>query len=641
MAFDGITLKSIIYELQKSLINGKINKIYEPNKNEIILGIYNASPSMASSNKNLNMESHTSSPTITSSNKNFSLDICIDSSFYRMTLTTHAKPNPMNALNFCMLLRKHILGYKIKNIYSNENMERIATLELEGYNELNDLNTKFLIIELMGKHSNIILTNENHVIIDSLRHLDITSNSSRDILPAHQYISPKNNKKNYLKISDFEEFKDIIKKVPPYNLIKAISNTFTGFSRTFMEYLVLKNNIDPNDFSDKNLQILYDSINFIISNLDSNNICLNLYNKNFKNDISLESENNSNEANTSTLPTEKLNKHSDYVISSGKKENLGINYFIDDFYFKKEEITNFVAYRNSLLKLISHLLKRYNTKLETINQKLDECQNKEKYQLYGELIIANLYRLPHAGVRHTPGHNLQKIELENYYDNNKLVEIPLDPSLSIPDNATKYFKKYDKLKNTYDIVSIQKKKINRDLVYISGIIERIKDCNSIEEIDYIFNEISESTIFKDFLNIPLKNSKFSRNNSVGKKASQKEKSSEPREFNVDGYTVLVGKNNKQNDLLTTKIASKNDIWFHTKDIHGSHVILLNPQDGLKESTLIKVAKLAAYYSKARISSNVPVDYTLVKYVKKPNGSKPGLVIYTNNKTLYVNPESEI
>ena len=278
---------------------------------------------------------------------------------------------------------------------------------------------------------------------------------------------------------------------------------------------------------------------------------------------------------------------------------MDCNFFIDDFYYEKEQNSNFISYRNNLLKLISHILKKYDYRLENINAKLKECNNKDIYKLYGELITANLYKIPKF-------YNADKIELENYYDNNSILLIPLDNTISIANNAKKYFKKYNKLKNALEIVSLQKIETEEELQYIESIIY---------ELEYA----------KDF----LQNSKVSN-----KKDSN---SSTPREFHIDGYTVLVGKNNKQNDYLTTKIASKNDIWFHTKDIHGSHVILKNPASNVSNEILIKCAKLAAYYSKARLSNNVPVDYCLVKYVKKPNGSKPGMVIYTNNKTLNVTP----
>ena len=569
MAFDGITTKSISYELQYSILGGKINKIFEPNKNEVLLSIY-------------------------ANGKNYALNICIDSNLYRIHLTTNAKPNPLNAPNFCMLLRKHLIGYKIKAISSNDNLERIIKIELEGYNELNDLTTKYLMVELMGKHSNIILLNDKFFIIDSLRHLDTLSNSYRDILPAHEYTYPENVKNNFYTIKSAEEFCNLVLTNNVTNLTNFLVGYFTGFSKPFIKNIIIKQNIRNTDFSKDDILKMYEYLSKILNNLDSNHVSLTKY---------------SNEKG-------KL----DYVIDlETKTSNLDINFYIDDFYYNKEANNNYVSYRNNLLKLISHILKKYSLRLESINNKLKECENKDLYKLYGELITANLYKF-------SKDYNSDKVELENYYDNNTILTIPLDNTISIANNAKKYFKKYNKLKNALEIVTLQKNETEEELQYIESIIYELEYAKNIQEVNEIYNEISENPIFKDYIQ--------SNNKTNTKKDAN---ISTPREYHIDGFTVLVGKNNKQNDYLTTKLASPNDIWFHTKDIHGSHVILKNPSENISNDTLIKCAKLAAYYSKGRLSSNVPVDYCFVKYVKKPNGSKPGMVIYTNNKTLNVTP----
>ena len=571
MAFDGIITKTISYELQKVLLDGKINKIFEPNKNEILLGIY-------------------------SGGKNYALNICIDSNLYRLHLTTNLKANPLTAPNFCMLLRKHLMGYKIKEFYSAPDLERIITIKLEGYNELNDLTTKYLIIELMGKHSNIILLNDKFFIIDSLRHLDITSHSYRDIMPAHEYIYPTNTKTNFYEITYSENLYNLITEANT-SLSKFFTNKFTGFSNPFIKNILKKLNIDNQNFSKEDIDVLFNYLCNILNNLDTNSI--------------------------STISYTNEKGKSDYVIDCVQKsEDLEINFFIDDFYYNKESLDNFSSYRNNLLKLISQVLKKYSYRLENINSKLKECANKDLYKLYGELITANLYRLTDV--------NSDKITLENYYDNFNPIEIPINTSISISENAKKYFKKYNKLKNALEVVTLQKKETEQELEYIESIIYELDSAKSLEEVDEIFNELSDSVIFKDYIQ--------TGKNKNNKKSDSK---STPREFTVDGYTVLVGKNNKQNDYLTTKIADKDDIWFHTKDIHGSHVILRHPKQNMPIDTLEKCAKLAAYYSKAKLSTNVPVDYCPVKFVKKPNGSKPGMVIYTNNKTLYVNPSIEM
>ena len=259
-------------------------------------------------------------------------------------------------------------------------------------------------------------------------------------------------------------------------------------------------------------------------------------------------------------------------------------------------------------------MKKYNRKLLSINEKLKECKNMDLYKLYGELITSNLYKLPK--------YNVSKIEIENYYDENKLITIPLDESISIQKNMEKYFKKYNKLKTALEISTKQKQITEAELEYIESIVYSLENCSNIDEVNEIYDEVSSSNLFSD---------SFKKNNKPKKKLEL----STPDEFNIDGYTVLVGKNNKQNDYLSLKLAKENDLWFHTKDIRGSHVILRTNGKNVSDDLIIKCAKLAANHSKAKNSSNVPVDYCLAKYVKKPSGAKPGMVIYTNYKTMNV------
>ena len=562
MAFDGIVLKSVISELNTCLINGKINKVYMPSSNEILLGIY-------------------------SSGKNYCLLCNISSNSYRMHLTTASKPNPLNAPNFCMLLRKHLVGFRIVNI-STLNLERIVTIELEGYNELNDKLRKKLVIELMGKHSNIILLNENNKIIDSIRHLDISSGSLRDILPAREYVLPNNDTKLNFYNTSKEDFINTIKE----DITKSITNNYTGFSNSFISSILGNLNISNNDFSPNDLSTLYDTIRTILLNVETNNVKLVNYNTN------------------------------DYVIASSNIEPLQVNFFLDDFYSKKEEKDSINNYRNNLLKLVLTALKKISKKLDNINSKLKECDNMDKYRIYGELITSNLYKLD-------SNQNVESIILENYYDNNNEITIPLDKTISISYNAKKFFKKYHKLKNTLEIVSIQKQDTVKELDYLESVVYELENANSISDLDEIYLEISENGIFKGKEKANIKKNK------VNKKKVHDEY--EPIVYTVDGFALYVGKNNKQNDYITTKLGKNEDYWFHTKDIRGSHCLLKCNGSNVKEHTIIACCQIAALHSKAKLSSNVPVDYCFVKYVKKPNGSKPGMVIYTNNKTMNVNP----
>ena len=520
------------------------------------------------------------------------LDLVTNPNCLRVNLTSHTKQNPFNAYNFCMLLRKHIVGSKIINIASN-GLERIIFIELECFNELNDLIHKKIIIELMGKHSNIILVNENNRIIDSLRHLDTLSNSYRNILPAYEYELPPCDKLDFLKINNYLSFYDSLLASKKTNIETAICSTFNGFSNLFVQKAIYDLKID-NSVTKENAEKMYSYINSIINGIELQNI--------------------------SCIPFE-----NDYVISYNSSSNYtSINNFIDEFYFSKENDLIFYEYRKNLSKIVLLTLKKVNQKLVNINRKLKECDDMEKYKIYGELLTANLYNLKND--------NISSIELLNYYDNNPIT-IPLDKRFSPADNAKNYFKKYRKLKNALEIVGKQKIETKQELDYIESIVYELDSAKTIEDINEIYDEISENDLFE---NVKKKSKKHISNTVSSKK---NEKFGSPIHLNINNFEVFIGKNNKQNDYLTTKFANKNDLWFHTKDIHGSHVILKIRKTFPDMETIEKCASLAAYYSKGRLSSNVPVDYTFIKYVKKPNKSKPGMVIYSNQKTLYVNPSN--
>ena len=551
MAFDGIVTKAIVTELQE-LVGSKIDKVHEPDKNTIVLGLY-------------------------SQGKNYALNICIDAHNCRLNLTTHTKINPLVAPNFCMLLRKHLIGGKISNI-SMQGLERIVNIEIETINEFNEIENKTLILELMGKHSNIILKNQNDIIIDAMRHI-ASNNSYREILPSRIYTLPQSNKYEFTKLSGPEEFSEKLEIDSTENdYAKKLSNTFTGISLSFAKSAV----------EQRALSEIYNYINEIINS------------KKLKFELD----------------------GSDYVLklSDQEKERFELNFFIDDFYFERETTEAFTNARNTMLRMILEVLKKYKNRLASIDAKLQECDGMDKYRLYGELITANLYQLTNT--------HSDSIELYNYYDNSN-IKIPLDVKYSPSMNAKRYFKKYSKLKNAYKIVSEQKVETEKELNYIESIVYELEDSTCLEDVQDIFEEISENVVFKEKLK-----RKEKKNKNQKKKKQQK---FSPIEYEVNGYKIYVGRNNKENDWLTLSFASKTDYWFHTKDVQGSHVILKADKE-VNDDILVKVAEIAAKHSKAKMSSNVPVDYCLVQFVKKPNGSKPGMVIFTNNKTLNVNPQ---
>lgn len=599
MAFDGFTLKAVVQELNSCLIGGKITKIFEPTPEEIVLGVY-------------------------SNGSNYALTCNISSSFYSLHLTTKSKPNPFSAPNFCMLLRKYLIGFKIKSI-DMIGLERIVIIELEGYDELNDLVTLKLVIELMGKHSNIILVNQNNIIIDGLRHLNTFSGSYRNIFPGSKYEYPifdrldipglcidleKQGINTLKELSINSEVENALynmyNQLSEEKQIKSISSlfleNFAGTSKTLLSYSINKLGI-TDECSFDNFKVLLFHFIELIKSIENNKVCCLLLNEDYT------------------------------LVQNDTYSSLGINFFLDDYYFEKENQEQFTQYRNTLLSFILKKLKKISKKLDGVNAKIQECSKMEEYQLYGELITSNLYRINE--------NHINSIVLENYYDQNKTVTIPLDISLSPADNAKKYFKKYNKLKNTIDIVTIQKEELEKEINYLESIVYELQVAKNVSELDHIYQEMENANLFSRRTQAKqgskaFKIRKKSSDNKTANKASSKLENF--ISYHVEGFNVLVGKNNQENDYLSLKIAKPNDIWFHVKDMQGSHVILVIDQKEPSQEIINKVAAITAYYSKAKQSSNVPVDYTLAKYVKKPAKAKPGMVIYTNQKTVNVQPK---
>ena len=574
MAFDGFVTKSVISELKQLIIGAKVNKVFEPTKNEVYLSLYN-------------------------SGNNYLLNLCANPEFCRISLTNHAKPNPQNAYNFCMLLRKYLTGGKIINI-SSYDLERTVEIQFECYNELNDLVVRKLFIEIMSRQSNIILTNENNIIIDTLKHFD---NSTRELLPAHEYTFTPINKTSFLELANYEDFLNKVKEYGSVvSLTKLFVDTFIGFSKPFMKSTLKLLSISETEFTDSDLEKLYNYLQDVIKHFGTSKIsCKKISEKDyalFFNDAF------------------EFDEYEDDEISH-------INYFIDDFYYRKEQASLFTNSRNNLLKIVSASLKKVYKKLENINSKLKECEKMDEYRLYGELLTANLYKF-------TGSPNLSEVTLENYYDNNASITIPLDSSLSINKNIEKYFKKYNKLKNALSIVSLQKLEAVKELDYIESIVFNLSNAKTLNDITEVYEEISQNVVTKKAI------TKKEKNNIVKKQDPNK---ISIESIEIDGFTIYIGKNNLQNDYLSLRMANSNDIWFHAQKIHGSHVLLRNPDnleiDEIPENVLFNCAKLAKENSKASNSLNVCVDYCYAKYVKKASGSKPGMVIYNNFKTIIV------
>ena len=555
MAFDGITLNAVVNELQ-ILEGAKVNSINQPDKNSIVISVYNGN--------------------------NFAINIDTSANNYRIHLTTHSRKNPLNALNFCMCLRKQLNRAKIDSIYMKD-LERICYIKFSTYNEMNDLVNKTLIIELMGKYSNIILVNENFKIIDALKkfdNFDVLNHSenfdslkkeksndglhslknesfekgnhsnndgliekSRGIMPGREYIEPVDEKYNFKKTSE-NEFVEIIEKSSYKTLESAIPNLFTGISKLFVQNII--NTLElTNTISRKSLKNIYEYINEIIDCSNSSNLKLIINKNNYSvgfeerenNDLTINKDNNKN--------NNKNNNKDDYL--SEEDENIfKINFELDDFYNNKIEKELFTNYRNGLLKILENTLDKLTKKLYNINEKVELCKKKDDYKIYGELLLANIYRL--KNVNTIQNENTLEVQVENYYDNNKKINIPINPKISISKNAENYFKKYDKMKRTLDVVNKQKEQTNKEINYLSTIIDELDTCTTISDINEVYEEVSENILFNE-----VSNHKKYKSGKVKKEDTQMLLNY--LKFKVDDYDVLVGKNNKQNDYITLHVAN--------------------------------------------------------------------------------------
>ena len=561
MAFDGIIASSVVNELNNALNNSRIEKIYMPTKNEIILIFH-------------------------SNREKLKLLISIDASNARFHFTKQTRENPIKAPQFCMVLRKYIQGAKILNVFQY-GLDRVISLELENINELGDLVKYKLYIELMGKYSNIILVNNDNKILDSIRHVDYTMSSIREVLPAREYILPSTLDKNEFLGMDFDQFTANLQlaSMDPFfsaeNMAKIIANQFVGFSKTFIENLLGFCNI-TNTFNKENTTKLFNTINLVIYNIKENLVNLKTYGKDY---------------------------HIDLTNFLTNSEHTPISNFLDEFYSSKESAQALKTAKFNLQKDVLNFRCKYEKNLKRVNEILEDAYEMEKYKLYGELISSNIYRMSLG---------MKEITLENYYDNNKPVTIPLKENFSPSRNAQAYFKKYNKLKNAITHANIQKEDYEKNINYLESVIFLISEASSLAELENIKFELSEAGYIKM---------------ATGKKKYRDEISLPPFSYTFEGIEILVGRNNLQNDKLTLKDARKNYTWLHTKDVHGSHVIIKS--ENVPENVLEYAAKLAVKHSQAKDSSKVSVDYTLVKFVHKPNGAKPGKVIYTNYKTIII------
>ncbi len=581
MALDGFSISNIIYELKNTIMGGRVDKIYQPEKDEIIIQIRNKGNAYK-----LLLTANASSP--------------------RLNFTTIQKENPINAPLFCMVLRKHLSSGKIVGI-TQPNFERIVNIQVESINELGDYSIKTLVFEIMGKHSNIILIDDKNNILESIKHISFDKSSVREVLPGRTYTLPPSQDKKSPLDTNFEEFYNIIKNCIPTKTQQIIYKSYNGISPILASEICNNGNIDPSknteELSDNEIKSLYNSFN---------NIVMLNNQENFKPQIIY----NENETVLDfTVFDFNIFNHLDKKYFSSISELL-------EFFYKSKDLTYRLNQKSQDLKrLISQNIERCAKKKEIQQKTLKDIENRETLKLYGELITANIYAIKKG---------MTKVILNNFYSENfEEIEIRLDPNLTPAENAQKYFKKYNKEKRTFIALQDQIKQNDEELLYLESVLSSVNACTDEYDIKEIRTELAEQGF--------LKRQKNNKNN----KQKNNKKAKPLHYISTDGFHIYVGKNNTQNDELTLRFAKPLDMWFHTKDIAGSHVIVVSEGKEIPNSTLNEAANLAAYYSKASNSSLVPVDYTPKKFVKKPNGAKPGMVIYETNKTAYITPNEKL
>ena len=560
MAFDGIVTKAIVTELNKNIINARVEKIYMPNKLEVLFHLH--------------------------STEKYKLLISINPNNCRIGITNAEYENPIKAFQFCMVLRKYLQGNRIIKIEQHE-LDRIVIFTFEGIDDFGDKRQCKLIIELMGKHSNIILADVNNKIIDSIKHIDADVSSLREVLPAREYEFPQNQiRENFIGMS-LPEFKSCIYNAlsrpssEEFSFSKKLANEFTGFSRIFTENLCKHVNISE-PLTESSITNIYSNLNILLYNISEGLANLTNIGNDYHFDLSLYS----------------TNSHTNTPLSD----------FLDKFYQNKENKEKLhIAKMDLQREVLSHICK-YEKNLKRVNEIIEEEKDASYYKECGELLSSNIYRMKQG---------MKEITVENFYKNNEPLTISLNESYSPSRNAQAYFKKYSKLKNAIVYAHTQKEEYQKNINYLETVSYQISECENMNDLYEIKQELISQGIVKETV-----------------KAKKKEIIvSEPLKYIVDNVEILVGKNNIQNDKLTFKIANKNDTWLHTKDIHGSHVIIRS--QNVTENVLFSAAKLAAEHSQSKGNGKTSVDYTLVKNVKKIPGAKPGMVIYTDYKTIIV------
>ncbi len=576
MAFDGITIANIVKELSDTIEGGRIYKIAQPETDELLLTIKNNS-------------------------SQYRLLLSADASLPLVYLTDKNKQSPMTAPGFCMLLRKHLQNARITSI-TQPGLERIIQIRMEHLNELGDLCEKSLMIEIMGKHSNIIFCNEKNVIIDSIKHVSGLVSSIREVLPGREYFIPHTqDKRNPLEIAENPEaaknaFCSQMASMP-MPVFKALYSSYTGLSPIIAQEICYLAQIDSdmpaNALDSAALCALYQTFSQMMQKVQDGSFCPNIiYEK-------------QNPIEFAALP---LTLYAD-------KEAISfptISEVLERYYEERNIITRIRQKSVDLRKIVQNALERNIKKYDLQIRQMKDTEKKDKYRIYGELL--NTY-----GYEVKPG--AKSMEALNYYTN-EMITIPLDETLTPSENAKKYFEKYGKLKRTYEALSELTIHVKEEIEHLESIAASLDIALLEEDLVQIKEELIESG--------------YIHRKGGGKKVKI---TSKPFHYiSSDGFHIYIGKNNYQNDELTFKFATGNDWWFHAKGTPGSHVIVKSEGKELPDRTFEEAARLAAYYSKGREQEKVEIDYLQKKNVKKPNGAKPGFVVYYTNYSMMIDSD---
>jgi predicted ribosome quality control (RQC) complex YloA/Tae2 family protein len=570
MALDGIYLYSLVNDLQKSILNSKIDKINQPEKDEIIL-------------------------TMRKDRSNIKLLISASPRFARIHLTSSVKPNPIKAPMYLMVLRKYILGGRIISLTQKDD-DRIIIMEIENRDELGFDSVYSLIIEIMGRHSNITLVrNRDNKVMESIKHITPDINSFRVLYPGVNYVYPPSSTKLSPFSTTYEDFSSYISKNSIVFDANFYSNCFTGISKLLSSELYY-NTIEVNNSPTR--PEIYENFKNFTENLQKN-ISYNIY-------------------------TNKIGILKDFYclkLKTLEKEFSTLSYddpntLMDAFYVKKDKQDRLQNKSVDLQKLVHTNIERCNKKARILKETLAECEEKEAFRIKGDLLTSYIYTIKKGD---------KECTLLNFYNENEeeYIKIKLNETKTPSENIQFYYKKYNKLKTSEEYAKVQLEKNLQEIDYLNSVLTNILNADDYSEIEEIKNELIETGYVR-----------FRKNNKTPKKV----KTSKPLHFvSSDGIDIYVGKNNLQNDYLSLKFANKNHLWLHAKDIPGSHVIVSAFE--VPDKTLEEAAIIAGFYSKGKDSLKVPVDYTKVKELKKPNGSKPGMVIYHTNKTIIINPSN--